>query len=123
MRVRLNQVVASLLLTISAAACSKSSTGPSSPSSGPVTYQVTGTATHILVTYQDASGGTSQTGSALPFNYALTAKTGDLLYLSAQIDTNSDTGNITATISKNGSVIQNGSAAGFGSVITLSATY
>ena len=123
MRVCLKRIVASLLLAISAAACSKSSTGPSSPSSGPVTYQVTGSATHILVTYQNAGGGTSQTGSALPFNYALTAKTGDLLYLSAQIDTNPDTGNITATISKNGSVIQIGSATGFGSVVTLSATY
>ena len=118
----MKRILACVSLAISVAACGNSTSAPSS-SSGPVTYQITGTANHVLVTYQNSSGGTSQTGSALPFNYDLTAKTGDFLYVSARIDTSPDTGNMTVSISKSGSVIQTGTAAGFGSIVTESATY
>ena len=118
----MKRVLVSVLLAIGAAACGSSTAAPAS-TSGPVTYQITGTANHVFVTYQNSSGGTSQTGSTLPFNYALTAKTGDFLYLSAQIDTNPDPGNMTVSILKSGAVIQTGTATGSGSIITISATY
>jgi hypothetical protein len=63
----------------------KSSTAPSG--SGVVLYQVTGTAKHAALTYENSTGGTDQKGTTLPFSYTWsTAKSGDFLYISAQID-------------------------------------
>jgi hypothetical protein len=103
------------------AACG-SSTSPSG--NGRVQYTVTGTAQHVALTYQNSSGGTDQKGASLPFSYSWsTAKTGDFLYISAQIDTSPDSGSITVTISKNGKTAFTGNATGFANIATASGTF
>jgi hypothetical protein len=98
--------------------------GPSDASvSGAASYQVTGTAKHVSITYQNASGGTSQTGASLPWGYALSAKGGDFLYVSAQIDQSPDSGSITVTIMKGTSVYETAHATGFPNIATASGSY
>lgn len=104
------------------AGCSASSI--LSPDTATILYQITGTAKHVSVTYQNSTGGTSQTGSALPFSYAYgTAHKGDFLYISAQIDTSPDTGSISVTILKGGSVLFSGSANSFANIATASGSF
>lgn len=112
----MNKAIALSLLVFMATACSAGSI--LSPSST-ILYQITGTAKHVSITYQSSTGGTSQTGSALPFSYAYgSAKKGDFLYISAQIDTSPDAGNITVTILKNGTTLFSGTANGFPNIAT-----
>jgi hypothetical protein len=109
-------------LTLLLAGCDKSSTGPSG--NGVVLYQVTGSAKHVALTYENSTGGTDQKGSSLPFSYTWnTAKNGDFLYISAQIDTSPDTGSIVVTISKGGKVAYTGNATGFANIASASGSF
>ena len=44
-----------------------------------LTYEVTGSAKHVSLTYENAAGGTSQRGSSLPFILVLLGVTGGVL--------------------------------------------
>lgn len=103
-----------------------SSAGCKNPLS-PVTtalYSITGTAKHVSVTYANSTGGTSQTGSSLPFTYTLTGmKAGDFLYVSAQIDTSPDSGSIDVSITKDGKTLCSGFAVGFAKIATASCSF
>lgn len=97
-------------------------TGPS-PSSR-VDYDVTGTATRVDITYATAGGGTAQvTGVTVPWSFGWSgAKTGDFLYVSAQI-VNTTGGTLTVTIKKDGSRFKTTTSSGFASIATASGTY
>lgn len=119
---RITRAIALAVLVV-ATACGKSN--PSEPSGkGVVLYQVTGTARHVALTFQNSTGGTDQRGSTLPFTYSWnTAKANDFLYISAQIDTSPDPGNITVTISKDGRVAYSANAISFPNIATASGSY
>ena len=118
MRARLMwwMTVSVMMLTL---ACGGSPSGPS----GHVEYQIAGSATRVDITYQNSSGGTSQiANAAVPWTYSWTgAKSGDFLYVSAQIV--SGTGSVTATIRKNGTVAQTSTSTGFATIATASGSY
>ena len=58
-----------------------------------VEYRITGTPLTCDVTYQNASGGTSQRQVTVPWSFAWSsAKAGDFLYVSCQIDQSGDRG-------------------------------
>lgn len=84
-----------------------------------VEYLVTGTATKVALTYQNADGGTSQIAStAPPWNLAFKAKQGDFLYVSAQII--EGTGTVVATIKKGGETFKTSTGSGFAAIATAS---
>lgn len=114
----MHRVLILSLIALVAPACSAGNilTGNAS-----VTYKITGSAKHVSITYQNGSGGTSQTGASVPFTYEYgTAKKGEFVYISAQIDTSPDNGSISVTILKNGSTLFSGSANGFPNIATAS---
>ncbi len=76
----------------------------------PVTYAVTGSAKKALLTYRNASGGTEQVLAILPWRLNFTAKTGALLYLSAQSKNRDSL--IQVAISSNGTEIQGARSSG-----------
>jgi hypothetical protein len=86
------------------------------------TYRVQGAASKALVTYQSASGATSQELVTLPWEKSIIAAgKGDFLYVSAQSQSSSGL-SITVTISANGMVLkQSTSNAPFG-IASASAT-
>jgi len=76
-----------------------------------VKYEVTGTAKTVFVTYVNESGGTSQESNvSLPWSYTFTAKPGDFVYISAQNE--GETGSVTVTIYKNGSIFKTSTSSG-----------
>jgi len=98
--------------------------GCTGPSGHRVEYTVTGSAKHIALTYQNSEGGTDQRGSGVPFSYSWSgAKDGDFLYISAQIDTSPDGGDITVSIVKDGKTAFTGRATGFPNIATASGSY
>lgn len=119
---RLKALIAIVAISV---ACGSSPDSPSGSTRGPFSYSITGSAKHVSITYQNSSGGTNQTGWSLgvPFSYSGTAKSGDFLYISAQIDSSPDSGNITVTIMKNGLYYTSASAFGFPNIATASGSY
>lgn len=110
-----------LLLLLCVPACSDGGLlGPS----GSADYSLTGSAARVDITYQNSSGGTSQVSNAtLPWTYSLSGlKTGDFLYVSAQI-TSTSGGSLVATINRNGKYFQSATANGFASIATASGSY
>lgn len=90
----------------------------------PVEYRITGTARTCSATYENSTGGTNQQTVAIPFSYTWSsARSGDFLYMSCQINQGSDTGTITVSIYKNGSLYRSGFAAGFPNIATASGSY
>jgi MmpS family membrane protein len=92
--------------------------------SNEVSYDVTGTATHADIVYENAEGGTSEiVGASLPWNLSWTgARSGEPLYISAQI-TVATGGDVTVTIAKDGATVKTSTASGDDAVATASATY
>jgi hypothetical protein len=89
-----------------------------------IEYRITGTATHCSATYETATGGTNQSGVNVPFTYNWNgAKSGDFLYLSCQIDTATDQGDLMVAIYKNGVLYKSATAAAFPSSATASGSY
>lgn len=90
----------------------------------PVEYRITGTARHCSATYENATGGTNQAGVSIPFTYTWpSARAGDFLYMSCQIDTGGDTGSINVAIFKNGTLYKSADAIGFPNIATASGSY
>lgn len=112
MKVTRSAVVGVLLLA--ASACKGyGNKNPTGPSTVAVTYSVTGSAQRVSVTYRNSTGGTSQQDSAVPFTYSFTASSGDVLSISAQINTDTDRGSIHVAVTKDGVVCQSADAVGF----------
>jgi hypothetical protein len=89
-----------------------------------IEYRITGTAAHCSATYENATGGTSQSGVAVPFTYTWNAaKPGAFLYMSCQIDTAADHGELVVAIYKNGVLYKSASANAFPSSATASGSY
>ncbi len=90
--------------------------------SGTVVYRVTGTAARADLTYENASGGTSQTANAtLPWSYNRPSKTGDFLYISAQ--NAGSTGCVTVEIVGGGNTLETSTSCGAFVIATASRTY
>jgi HYDIN/CFA65/VesB-like, Ig-like domain len=111
--------------TISITAVAEGAPVPPPPPPPPsVEYRITGTARHCSATYENSTGGTNQQGVSIPFSYSWnSARLGDFLYMSCQIDQASDAGNITVAIYKNGTFYRSGFAAGFPNIATASGSY
>jgi hypothetical protein len=76
-----------------------------------VTYEVTGSASSVDVTYENEDGGTSQqSGVSVPWSYSFTGHNGDFVYISAQ--NNGSSGSVTVTIYKNDSVFKTSTSSG-----------
>jgi hypothetical protein len=89
-----------------------------------VEYRITGTARRCGATYENSTGGTSQATVDLPFSYTWSsARSGDFLYMSCQINTGGDNGNITVAIYKNGTLYRSADANGFPNIATASGSY
>jgi hypothetical protein len=89
-----------------------------------VEYRITGTARRCDATYENSTGGVNQATVSIPFSYSWNgARAGDFLYMSCQISTGGDTGNITVTIYKNGNFYRSGMAIGFPNIATASGSY
>jgi Carboxypeptidase regulatory-like domain len=88
-----------------------------------VEYTVTGTARTCQATYQSSSSGTSQATVTLPWSYTRTASTNDFLYVSCQINTSGDNGNITVRIYRQGTTVASAFASGFPNIATASSRY
>ena len=85
-----------------------------------IEYRVTGfNVQRVSLTYESEGGGTAQVSSAtLPWSYALRAKQGDFLYISAQIV--EGTGSVTVTIAKGGDTFKTTTSSGLASIATAS---
>jgi hypothetical protein len=109
-----------LVLACAFAACS----GSPADAGGRVEYRVIGfNVTRVSLTYSNANGGTSQIASqTLPWSYSWTgARSGDFLYVSAQIVEGN--GNVTATITANGQQVQTATSSGFAAIATASGSF
>lgn len=106
------------ILGMAVSGCGDSGTSPSRS----VTYRVTGSAARVDVTYQSGSGASSQVSNVtVPWTYTWSPKSGDFLYVSAQIV--SSVGAITVAIERDGKVLQSGTASGFATIATASTSY
>lgn len=86
-----------------------------------VRYKVSGTAETVDITYENASGGTSQLSEVeLPWSITFEANIGDFVYLSAQ--NQGDEGSVTVTIYKNGDVFKQSTSEGAYVIATASGT-
>jgi hypothetical protein len=89
-----------------------------------VEYRITGSARRCSATYENSTGGTNQSEVNIPFSYSWSgARIGDFLYMSCQIDTPGDGGNIVVTIYKNGTLYKSAEAVGFPNIATASGSY
>ena len=88
-----------------------------------VEYTITGSARTCSVFYESGAGSTSSARVTLPWSYSRSARAGDFLYVSCQIDSGGDTGSIFVRINRNGSLFRSASASGFANIATASGTY
>ncbi|RYZ89569.1 MAG: hypothetical protein EOP04_06475 [Proteobacteria bacterium] len=76
-----------------------------------ITYSVSGSAKTVSVTYQNGEGGSQQeSGVALPWSKTFSVKPGDFLYISAQ--NQGESGDVTTTISADGSTLKTSTSSG-----------
>jgi hypothetical protein len=76
-----------------------------------IKYEVTGSASTVDITYENADGGTSQAnGVSISWSYSFTGHTDDFVYVSAQ--NNGESGTVTVTIYKDGSVFKTSTSSG-----------
>jgi len=92
---------------------------PTTDNSRSVKYQVTGSASTVSLTLNNATGGTEQIASAtLPWSESFTVQKGDFLYVSAQ--NNGSSGSVTATVYVNNRVLQTATSTGAYVIATAS---
>lgn len=95
-----------------------------SPAPNRVDYDVTGSARFVSVTYANGDGGTDQKEVPVPFHYSFhNPSAGQHLYISAQISSSNDTGEITVTITKGDTVAYSAHAEGFAHIASASGRY
>jgi len=106
--------LALLLLAVLALSQCKApgSTGTdSTPTSWSIRYEATGSTTYVDLTYENATGGTSQeSGRPVPWSYSFTGHAGDFVYISAQKD--GGNGTVTVTIYRDGIVFKTSTSIG-----------
>jgi tetratricopeptide (TPR) repeat protein len=79
--------------------------------SSDIKYEVTGSTSMADVTYRNKDGGTSQAnGVSIPWSYSFKGSSGKLVYISAQ--SKRESGSITVTIYKDGSVFKSSKSSG-----------
>ena len=84
-----------------------------------VTYEVTGSANAVDVTYENDDGGTSQEGEVpVPWSYTFTGEPGDFVYISAQ--NQGESGSVTATIITDGDTFKTSTSSGAYVIATAS---
>lgn len=110
-------IVLSLFLAI--AGC-VSPTDPTSGAPKNITYEVTGTATTVDITLENASGGTEQYSAvSLPYTKSFQVDGGyHFVYISAQ--NNGSTGSVTSTIKVGGAVFKTATSSGAYVIATAS---
>jgi hypothetical protein len=74
-----------------------------------ITYRVTGSNNSVDLTIENAGGNTEQLTARMPWSRTFTTKSGEFVYVSAQID---GTGNVKCEILSNGTVIETASSSG-----------
>ncbi|GIH91900.1 hypothetical protein ACFFMN_34165 [Planobispora siamensis] len=121
---------AALALTalLAAAACSSPVAGPAVPSSAPpvddgvrtVVYRVTGSAPTASLTVQSATGTEQDTAATLPIELAYEVPAGGFVAVSAQ--NNDSSGDVTCSISVDGTVISENSGVGGYAIASCSGT-
>jgi len=76
-----------------------------------IEYRVTGSTNKVDITYTNKDGGTSQAnGVSIPWSYSFTSSSGKFVYVSAQ--NKNESGSITVTIYKDGSVFKSSKSSG-----------
>jgi hypothetical protein len=90
-----------------------------------VEFRVIGTAFHVLITLQVGTFTIMDAGSAPQFTFVFPGmpQPGDTLSLTAKIDGQADTGDVTVSIYKHGRPFQTATAHGFPSSATVSGSF
>lgn len=106
---------ATALLTLATSACETSTLGESGGFDGgtehAVTYEVTGSAGAIDVTYENANGDSSQEGGmAVPWRRTFTMTEGSFVYISAQ--NQGESGSVTCTVLVDGVEAESNTSSG-----------
>ena len=88
-------------------------------------FAVTGSAFHVLVSWQVGTDAVSGLGIATAYTevYRIKPQAGDQLALSAEIDNPRDSGNVTVSIYKHGQLYQSATANRFPSIASVRGTY
>ena len=116
--------ILSLVLAISLSSCKlpwdkdKDDSGGGGTTVYQIEYKVTGTASTVLVTYQNKDSGTSQEYVSIPWSYSFSAIPGTFVYISAQ--NQGDTGSVTVTIYKDSTVLKTSTSSGAYVIATAS---
>lgn len=115
--IQMRLTLAVVLLTLAACSGKNPLTG-----SGTITYRVNGSATRASLTYEAATGSTSQQANvALPWSTTRSAKSGDFLYISAQ--NTGQTGCVNVEIISGDKTLQSSQSCGAFVIATASTTY
>ncbi len=108
-----------VILGIAFGTCGDGSESPTSPTTYLVKYEVTGSADSVSLTYQNDSGGTSQTSNSyLPWTYTFLAQKGDFVYISAQ--NNGEYGSVTVRIYLDSTQVKTSTSSGAYVIATAS---
>ncbi len=84
-----------------------------------IEYEVTGSASIVDVTYENEDGGTSQTNDvSVPWSYSFRGYSDDFVYVSGQ--NQGESGSITVTIYKDGSIFKSSTSSGSYCIATAS---
>ena len=109
--------VAALVLAVASVSCK----GGNPLTGSSIEYRVSGTAVRGSITYQNSSGGSSQTSdTVLPWSYSLTASRDDFLYVSVQ--NSAREGCVRAEIYRGDRVLESGFSCGAFVIATASAS-
>jgi hypothetical protein len=112
-------------LTATVLSTDKSYLNSSSSSGNDIRYEIVGSGvTEVSLTWENDQGGTNQGDYSLPFKKIYTNfKSGDFLYISAQISQpTSGAGSISCNIYEGDTLISKGDANGFASIASCSGT-
>ena len=90
------------------------------PGKSDVEYRVSGTAVRVSLRYETASGTSESASTMLPWSFTRKAEEDDLLYVSARVIEGD--GTVTATIYKEGELMNSSTSTGVGAIATASGT-
>ena len=113
-----NHILFIFIILFSLSACNKDD-NPAQDNSRSVKYEVTGSASSVSLTLNNATRGTEQIDSApLPWARSFTVQKGAFLYVSAQ--NNGSSGSITASVYVNNNLLQTVTSSGAYVIATAS---